>query len=239
MLYTIKNLQKIRPASLGYQLIIRHLMIQKGQFYAITGPSGCGKSTALDLLGLTLRPEHYDKFQLNVANQCYDIGKLYENNAQEKLTKLRLNHMGYVLQTGELLACLNVLDNILVTAKLSKQDPHQAHERAQMLCAQLGIERRLHAYPKELSVGERQRCAIARALITKPAILLCDEPTSSLDPLHADKVMNAFLSLSLAQKTTVLLVTHSTNWVKSMGIPEIVFELKEQDGFVQAVLDDR
>ncbi|MBO4369413.1 MAG: ATP-binding cassette domain-containing protein [Desulfovibrio sp.] len=238
MLYEIENVCKKREGASGYSLTIRHLAIQKGATLALTGESGCGKSTTLDLLGLVLAPDSADRF-LFCPDSSFAIPTLFSQKAFDALALLRLRYMGFVLQTGELLPFLTVAENMVFTAKLAHMSVEQANDQAHHLAKQLGIEQKMNAMPQTLSVGERQRVAIIRALLPKPAIILADEPTAALDPVHAGKVMDAFCEAAEAQGATLLLVTHNLAWVRASSLKELPFHLEQTDDGTHAVLDDR
>lgn len=221
-MYQLKNVQVQRGAN--YALHIAVLHIKLGEKIAIMGPSGCGKSTALDLLGLLLRPQVVDQFLFcpvklaSQAGQLVSLDKhshdlkplLMQNsaNTQDKLAKFRQKHMGYVLQTGGLLPFLNVYENLELQAKALGLE--QRYELVQAMAERLQLTDLLLAMPKQLSIGERQRVAIGRALLCKPQVILADEPTSALDPLLADKVMELFLDEVEQAGSTLIMVTH--NW---------------------------
>ncbi len=155
------------------------------------------------------------------------------------LASLRKHFFGYVLQTGELVPSLPVLDNMMLTARLKGMKQEEARERAFELSEYLGIQNRLHAYPETLSVGERQRAAIVRALVPKPPLLLADEPTAALDPCHAGAVLTLLLDLVSQEKTSLILVTHDIELLRRSHIRELRFFMHEEDGRVCAILDDR
>lgn len=248
MLFNIKDLVKKRPGAQNYELNIQNLRIKEGDKVAITGPSGCGKSTTLDILGLSLHPDQAREFVFSPENSLnnslddsinkdYDIIKLWENNKQDILSDLRLAHMGYVLQSGELLPFLTVGENMVFTALLTGMQKQQAKEIALKLAKKLEISELWQAMPATLSVGQRQRVAIGRALASKPSVILADEPTAALDPLHAAKVMDIFLEALEQQGSTLILVTHNIQWAKAGGLKEISFKLCKTGDQVKAILD--
>lgn len=239
MLYRIENLGKKWAREGGWRLLIRRLHVEAGARLAITGPSGCGKSTTLDLLGLALEPDSAGAFLFAPCNQAIDAVRLWREKRLDAMAALRLAHMGYVLQTGGLLPFLNVIDNMLLTARMAGLPEAAAREQAMALSRQLGIEGLLRAMPATLSIGERQRVAIVRALTPKPALILADEPTAALDPAHAARVMEAFLSAVDEQGGTLILVTHNAGWARRGGLTELPFVMEEDEQGLTAVLDDR
>lgn len=239
MLYSLENVMKRRQREHGYRLLIRSLKIPRGARIAITGPSGCGKSTTLDLLGLSLQPDEGDLFTFTPANkQPVDILGLWQAKAQDSLADLRLRNMGYVLQSGELIPYLTVMENMTLTAKLCGLPNEQAKARAIGFGKELGIEHLFKAMPATLSVGERQRVAIVRALASQPELILADEPTAALDPLHAARVMEIFLEAIARTKSTLILVTHNIEWAIAGGLEELPFVLQEDESGVTAILDN-
>lgn len=240
MLYAIKNLVKRRQREQGYRLLIRSLHIPHGARIAITGPSGCGKSTTLDLLGLALRPDSAELFTFApVPGEApLDVTALWAQERHDRMAALRLAHMGYVLQSGELLPFLSVGENMTLTARLGGEGAATALARARDLAHALGVAALLGAMPATLSVGERQRCAIVRALTPGPQLILADEPTAALDPVHAARVMDAFLAALDRHKGSLVLVTHNADWARRGGLTELSFRLEEDDTGVTAILDD-
>lgn len=217
-LFSIRNLRMTRTQGPGYALVIPELDIREGDRIALTGPSGCGKSTALDMLGMVLRPDSAERFlfQPNTGNRgerngdVNDIAQIWkQSGGQDTLAALRLRYMGYVLQTGGLLPFLNVYENMALTARLLDLPDIRACVEA--LAERLGISRLLAAMPGRLSIGERQRVAIGRALASRPRVILADEPTAALDPFHARTVLDLLLTAVDEAGATLILVTHDTS----------------------------
>jgi ABC-type lipoprotein export system ATPase subunit len=175
------------------------LRLDAGQFVAVCGPSGCGKSTLLLTLGGLLRP---DTGQVLIDDQ--DLYALPAN----RRARFRARNIGFVFQQFHLIPYLSVLDNVL-TARLGLDDPQHdaARQRAERLIDQLGLSERAQHRPGQLSTGERQRTALARALLNQPRLLLADEPTGNLDPANAQVVLG-HLEQFARQGGAVLLVTH-------------------------------
>ena len=241
MLYNIENLIKRRSRGQGYCLLIRSLKIEHGERIAITGPSGCGKSTVLDTLGLALRPDEAERFDFLPCENCglpVAVMDLWQQKDLDSLADLRLRYMGYVLQSGELLPFLDVVENMTLTARLAGIPKNEAFTDASHLANSLCVAHLLSAMPNTLSFGERQRVAIVRALVSRPVVILADEPTASLDPLHADKVMEAFLTAVEEYGSTLVLVTHNASWAKKGGLREFPFRLEKNDDGQMANLDD-
>jgi len=172
------------------------LQIAEGSFVAVSGPSGCGKSTMLSLVGGLALPT---EGTVTVAGQ--QISSL--TPAERAL--YRATHVGFVFQLFHLLPYLDILENVLVAARPTHEQEDAASAR--QLLEDFGLNERLGHLPSQLSAGERQRVAMARALLTSPRLLLADEPTGNLDPESAASVMQLIEEFH-SQGGTVLLVTH-------------------------------
>lgn len=200
----IKNLTKERGPN--YRLNIPELEIKAGDKIFLFGDSGSGKSTTLDILALVLAPDYSGSFLWRPAEKNTDVQNLWIRKKSDALTRLRREDMGYVLQTGGLLPFLTVKENILLTTRLKRMDKKTQSEELNGLVHPLRLKHLLNKFPHEISVGERQRCAIARAVITRPALILADEPTASLDPRTADEVFK--LLLDQTGDSALILASH-------------------------------
>ena len=187
----------------------------KGEAIAITGPSGSGKTTLLHLLAALSRPSGGS---IRFAGQ--NLASLGASSA-----RWRAAHVGYVFQNMNLLPDFNVLENLLLAAEVSNVPKNQALERAYALTARLGLENRLRHRPVDLSLGEQQRVAVARALIHKPPIILADEPTASLDTQNAEIVVD--MLLELRGESLLIVATHDEAVKKHF--PRVV-ELRKSEG---------
>ncbi|HJT20626.1 MAG TPA: ABC transporter ATP-binding protein [Nitrospira sp.] len=167
------------------------------QMVAIVGPSGSGKSTLLGLIAGLDRPTS-GSIRLNGA----DITDMSE----DKLAQYRRAHVGYIFQSFHLIPTLTAKENVLVPLELAGFP--SADDRAGELLAAVGLGDRLHHYPVQLSGGEQQRVAVARAFACRPSVLLADEPTGNLDSATGEQVMELLLSLQRDHGTTLVLVTH-------------------------------
>jgi lipoprotein-releasing system ATP-binding protein len=174
----------------------------EGEALAVTGPSGSGKSTLLHLIGSLDRPTSG-----TIAIDGTDPFGL----AEPELAWFRNRTIGFVFQDSHLLPQYTVLENVLVPAVAfpGRGDSGAAEARAKELLARVGLDHRLHHRPAELSGGERQRTAVARALLNRPRLLLCDEPTGSLDRTAAAAVADLLFDLHAAERTGLVVVTHS------------------------------
>ena len=179
------------------------LTMARGDAVAIMGPSGSGKSTLLYLVG-ALEPPTKGRITLDGINP-YAL-------RERDLAAFRNKQIGFVFQEHGLLPQCSVLENVLTPTLVGPREPDSDDvvvERARALLDQVGLGDRLDHRPGELSGGERQRAALARALIRQPALLLCDEPTGNLDRTTADSVASLLVDLHAAQKTMLMVVTHS------------------------------
>ena len=176
------------------------LKILPGEIVAITGPSGCGKSTLLHILGALDTP---------TSGQVYLEGRPLHSLNDDKLTSLRQLKIGFVFQFFHLLPTLTVEENVLLPLLLSGRADSAGKTRARALLDSVGLADRTRHRPHQLSGGQLQRAALARALIHRPSILLADEPTGNLDSASSAAVVDLLTSLARREKTTVVLVTHS------------------------------
>jgi putative ABC transport system ATP-binding protein len=177
------------------------LALDAGDFVALMGPSGCGKSTLLHLCGAMDRPS---AGRLSIEGR--DIGGLDD----DALTRLRRDRIGFVFQFFNLLPTLTIGDNIALPCLLGGMAVKEAEARAAALAERVGIGHRLTHYPQQVSGGEAQRAAIARALVHQPALLVADEPTGNLDSENGANVLSLLAELNRDLGITILLATHAT-----------------------------
>lgn len=177
------------------------LRLQRSDFTALTGSSGSGKSTLLNLIGLLDTP---------TAGELHLLGQPTSGMDEAQRTALRGQHIGFVFQFHHLITAFTALENVLMPIALAHGKPTREHtEFAQHLLAQVGLEKLAQQRPDQLSGGQQQRVAVARALVTQPALLLADEPTGNLDPTTAALVMDLLLAQTREQGASLVLVTHS------------------------------
>ncbi|MGE0813425.1 MAG: ABC transporter ATP-binding protein [Vicinamibacterales bacterium] len=176
------------------------LALEPGDFVALTGPSGCGKSTLLHLCGAMDRPTG-GRLLLDGT----DVATLDD----DALTRLRRDRIGFVFQFFNLLPTLTIGDNIALPCLLAGMKPAEADARAAALAGRVGIGHRLGHYPQQVSGGEAQRAAIARALVHGPALLIADEPTGNLDSANGATVLALLAELNRELGVTMLLATHA------------------------------
>jgi putative ABC transport system ATP-binding protein len=177
-----------------------NLLMERGDFVALMGPSGCGKSTLLHLCGAMDLPTSG-----SVAIENVGLGQLTDS----ELTRLRRSRIGFIFQFFNLLSTLTVLENVALPLQLAGYGNIQSTKEAEDWLAKVGLEARFSHYPQQLSGGEMQRAAIARALIHKPAILIADEPTGSLDTRNGERVLQLLKEMNDELGIAVLLATHS------------------------------
>jgi putative ABC transport system ATP-binding protein len=176
-----------------------NLDVEAGQFIAFMGPSGSGKTTLLNLLGGLDVPS---------AGSITVAGDEITHMSRGKLTEWRARHVGFVFQMYNLIPVLTAFQNVELPLLLTKLSKAQRRQHVETALALVGLQDRLHHYPRQLSGGQEQRVTIARAIVSDPTFLLCDEPTGDLDRKSADEIMELILRLVKEFKKTVLMVTH-------------------------------
>lgn len=196
-----KNLRKVY-GSRGNVYTALHdidLSIKEGEFVGIMGPSGAGKTTLLNIISTIDKPSGG-----TVTVSGEDIVKMNE----EKLSVFRRNKLGFIFQDFNLLDTLTVKENIVLPLALSKVDLKEIETRLKEVSTALGITEILDKYPYEVSGGQKQRTAAARAIINKPALILADEPTGALDSKSAAELLQALSDLNEENRATIMMVTH-------------------------------
>lgn len=219
----------------AYEVEIEHLVARSGEHLALVAPSGSGKSTVLNMLLLAMSPDKANLYRLrDPQGALVDIAALWQSNQVDQLSQIRARLMSFILQTGGLLPFLSARDNILLPARIVGAKP-----QAQMMDAlveRLSIGDVLTRKPASLSVGERQRVAVARALISAPRLLIADEPTASLDRSNARTTMSLMLELAKETGTCVILATHDLSIVDEFGFETLGYRNDTADqGHAKAV----
>jgi putative ABC transport system ATP-binding protein len=184
------------------------LAIEPGEFIALVGPSGCGKSTLLHLCGGMDRP---------TSGTVTLEDRRLDTLDDEGLTRLRRERIGFVFQFFNLLPTLTLEENIALPLRLAGRGAAVASARARHLAERVGVSHRLAHYPQQLSGGEMQRAAIARAVIHEPAILVADEPTGNLESENGARVLQLLADLNSASAVTILLATHAPDLAAAAG----------------------
>lgn len=174
--------------------------INQGEFVAITGESGSGKSTLLQMIGCLDKP---------TSGQILIDGNDTSRLSDARLSDLRREMIGFVFQSFYLQPFLTLNDNVTVPAMFTSKKKKDIDERVSLLLDQVGLSDRKSHYPKELSGGQIQRAAVARALINNPRIILADEPTGNLDSQNSAAILSLFQDVRAQFNTTVIIVTHS------------------------------
>jgi len=176
------------------------IVLAAGKSMSVVGYSGSGKSTLLGLLGGLDRPS---------AGEIIFQGRSLNDLPEAELTALRRSSIGFIFQTFNLLPALTALENVLLAARLSGMPGKEASSRARQLLADAGISDRMTHYPSQLSGGEQQRVAVARALAPRPALVLADEPTGDLDSENGKLVADMLLGLCSSQGSCCVIATHN------------------------------
>jgi ABC-type lipoprotein export system ATPase subunit len=191
------------------------LTIASGEFVAITGKSGCGKSTLLHIIGGLEPPS---------SGQVWVDGHNLAHLLEPQLTRFRRDRVGVVFQSFNLLPLLTLEENVALPRVLQGMPYSQAREEADHWLAEVGLSERRHHKPHQVSGGEMQRAAIARALINRPAVILADEPTGNLDSVTSGQVLELFARLHQDWGQTVVLVSHAP---EAAGNAQRVLRLKD------------
>ena len=193
----IKNITK----SFGSLQVLKgiDLHINKGEVVSIVGPSGAGKTTLLQIIGTLDKPDSG-----SVIVDGIDVGSL----STGKLSDFRNQHLGFVFQFHQLLPEFTALENIMIPAYIAGRKTKEAHQRAEELLAFMGLSDRASHKPNELSGGEKQRVAVARALVNNPSVILADEPSGSLDTKNKQELHQLFFDLRDKFGQTFVIVTH-------------------------------
>ncbi len=223
-LLEVHNLQKIYTTRFGGQSVqaLRNVnfSVDSGEYVAIMGESGSGKTTLLNILAALDRP---------TGGQVLLNGRDMAEIRERDLAAFRRDQLGFVFQDFNLLDTFSVQDNILLPLVLEGKSYPEMAERLKVIAEKLGIEGLLKKFPYEISGGQKQRTAVARALITEPAIILADEPTGALDSHATDSLLNLFGQINL-EGQTILMVTHS---VKAASHAKRVLFIKDGEVFHQ------
>jgi putative ABC transport system ATP-binding protein len=175
------------------------LEVPRGEFLALMGPSGSGKSTLLNLIGGLDQP---------TSGTVEIEGEGIERMSSRELAAWRARHIGLVFQFYNLLPALNVLRNVELPLLLTHLSKAERRRHAEIALDMVGLSHRLGHFPRQLSGGEQQRVGIARAIVTDPSILLCDEPTGDLDRKSADEILGLLQALNQEHGKTIIMVTH-------------------------------
>ncbi len=179
------------------------LEIKKGEIVAIVGPSGAGKTTLLQIIGTLDKPNKENNYELLVNKTSL------QNLTDKELSDFRNQHIGFIFQFHQLLPEFTALENVCIPAFIAKKSKKESEERANELLDYLGLSHRKNHKPNELSGGEQQRVAVARALVNKPSVILADEPSGNLDSTSAKNLHELFFKLRDEFQQTFVIVTHN------------------------------
>lgn len=196
-----------------FTLLINDFAVMPGQVVGLTGASGTGKTLLLEALGLLRRPTTVNVYQIDDGRQRVSLGANWIN--RHSAAVLRGKSLGFVPQSGGLLPFLNVIENVLLTQKIAKRLDKSF---ALNLLAQLQLEDLARQYPYQLSIGQRQRVSIARALSHRPAIVIADEPTAALDPANAENAMALLINSVLSVGSSLIFSSHDIEMVTKLDI---------------------
>lgn len=199
------------------------LALQPGDFVTLVGPSGCGKSTLLHLCGAMDTP---------TSGTITLEGAVLNQLSDDALTRVRRERIGFVFQLFNLLPTLTVLENVALPLLLAGHRLRVAEPAARALLDRVGLAERLHHYPQQISGGEMQRAAVARALVHKPALLIADEPTGNLDSDNGARILALLVELNRETGVTMLLATHAAEI--SAGARRVI---RMRDGRIESIVD--
>ena len=223
-LLEVKNLKKVYKTRLGGNAVEAlknvNFSVEEGEFVAIMGESGSGKTTLLNILAALDQP---------TAGSVLLDGKNFSGIKESDVAAFRRDHLGFVFQEFNLLDTFTLEDNIYLPLVLAGKSYQEMHRRLAPIADKLGITALLKKYPYEVSGGQKQRAAVARAMITDPRIILADEPTGALDSRSSDELLHLFGEVN-RQGQTVLMVTHS---VKAASSASRVLFIKDGEVFHQ------
>lgn len=199
---SLNQVEKIYRTSSVETLALHDISLEvpTGAFLSIMGPSGSGKSTLLNIMGLIDAPTGGD-VQIG--------GKNVMGMSEKELARLRNQKIGFVFQSFHLIADLNVADNVELPLIYRRMTAGERRRRALEALAKVGLSARTRHFPTQLSGGQCQRVAVARAIVGNPEIILADEPTGNLDSVMSDEIMDILLTLNKEEKVTVAVVTHN------------------------------
>jgi putative ABC transport system ATP-binding protein len=225
----------LRDGDRVFRLQLDRLDLEAGQAVALTGASGAGKTLLLELLGLLRAPDAGMVYAWrDAAGESRDLAALWRRGARSpELARMRGRLFGFVPQSGGLLPFLNVAENIALPQRLN--DCGDAVWVADLM-ARLGLADVARLRPGALSIGQRQRCAIARALAHRPPFVIADEPTAALDPASADRVLELLLEVAAEQGSGVILSSHDVGRIARFAIPRLPLHITSENGQVVSTL---
>ncbi|MAD97976.1 MAG: lipoprotein-releasing system ATP-binding protein LolD [Flavobacteriaceae bacterium] len=179
------------------------ISVKQGEIVAIVGPSGAGKTTLLQILGTLDKPNQGSDYELTINNTSL------KNLKDVEISRFRNNEIGFIFQFHQLLPEFTALENVAIPAYIGKKSQSETEKRAKEVLDYLGLSHRYDHKPNELSGGEQQRVAVARALINQPSVILADEPSGNLDSKSAENLHKLFFQLRDEFQQTFIIVTHN------------------------------
>lgn len=197
---------------------------KKGMIHTIVGPSGAGKSTLLHILGGLDRPTE--------GKVIFDNSSMYDFPDRE-LSRIRNKKIGFIFQFHHLLPEFSALENVMMPSVIDAMNAKKARKVAENLLVKVGLSDRFDHKPNELSGGEKQRVAVARALVNNPSVIFADEPTGNLDSKNSDILLSMLLELNRSEGITLIVVTHNKDIANKIGNV-----IKMKDGKIQGVEND-
>jgi len=227
IIVSCKNLVKTFGKNESKTLALRGATfdIYQGQLVMIVGPSGCGKTTLISCLSGLLNPESGD---------CTVLGLNISQADDKQLVLFRRKYIGFVFQSFNLITALNAVENVALPLTISGVKEKEAYKKAKELLDAVGLRNKYNSKPKQLSGGQQQRVAIARALVHNPKLVICDEPTSSLDHTAGELIMKLLKKMQKEKQTTVVVVTHDNRIYKYAD--SIIFM---EDGVIMKIKDEK
>lgn len=216
ILLTCSNLSKSYLNDSNVCLVLNNITfnIKKGEMMTIIGRSGSGKSTLLHIISGLDIPD---------SGNVFFLGKNIHTQSDTEQSKFRNIHLGFIYQFHHLLLDFSAVENIALPLLIQKKNKKKAFNAAHNLLSVIGLSNKATRYPFELSGGERQRIAIARALITRPTLIIADEPTSYLDSKNAALILNIFIKYNICYNTTFLIATHEKKLYKNIPLKMKLF----------------
>ena len=207
----VNNVKKIYTTRFGSNKVQAlsdvSFSVEEGEYVAVMGESGSGKTTLLNIIAALDKP---------TDGEVYLNGRRFSDIKEAEIAKFRREHLGFVFQEFNLLDNFSIKDNILLPLVLAGKQYHEMDKRLTPVARKLGISELLSKYPYEVSGGQKQRAAVARAIITDPHLILADEPTGALDSKASDELLSLFSSIN-NDGQTIIMVTHSVKAASNAG----------------------
>jgi putative ABC transport system ATP-binding protein len=212
-----RNVTKVLGAGAGQVTAIKHvdLTLEAGKLTILMGPSGSGKTTLLSILGCMLAPTE------GTVRVC---GAATDGTGPEQLAKIRRQHIGFVFQSFHLFPTLTAAENVHLALDVRGEQRASAKAKSSAVLEKVGLAQKAAAFPRDLSGGEQQRIAIARAIVAEPSAILADEPTAALDSANGQAVMTILSTIAKEQKRAVVVVTHDT---RLLGFAERIVHIED------------